>query len=488
MPIDEQHWMAVTSSEGSELWETFDAGENWSMVYDRGSTSFFCISPIGEKIFLGTEIGDILFTDDLGINVMNGVENLAVFPVAPITVIGKRPDGTLFANNQPNSGTNNGTFFRSDDHGLNWYIPAEHPGLRWITDIVFFNDQYGVLGSYEDIRYTSDGGNTWEDAETGLPANSYLVNFSIPAEDRFFAGAYTISSGGTGNLYKSSDHGVTWQVVGGGLPVNDLYLACVSFADENHGYVSRFNGGIPDFYKTRDGGLSWTHVSQSGIPGFITDMCWFDENTGLAAVPGSEPGIFRTVDGGQHWTMVSETRARKFSKGAGNRVAALEPGNQIFQESFDGGITWTAWSPPFAAGFPLGNGSVTAVQSMDNGYVLGGDSNRLMVATDSTTTGIVEENGNHKDLQSGILAVTPNPLSGSGILLINLNKSGLITVLAADATGRYICTLFNKNLPSGIHEIQLDGEEFKKKLSSGVCFLTLVTEDSFDTEKIILLK
>jgi len=482
--LDEQHWLSVTFGEGSELWETMNAGQNWTMIYDRNSAASACLVKNGERIFFGTEIGDILYSDDLGVNVTNGVENLSVFPGAPITVIGKRADGTLFANNQPNSGSNNETFYRSDDNGYTWYVPVETPGIRWVTDIEFFGDQYGVVGSYQDIRYTQDGGNTWGNAS--LPADYRLVNFSFPADDRFFLGAYTTVSGGGGNLYQSSDHGVTWQAVQGGLPANGLYLACVDFADENFGYVSYMNGGIPGFYKTQDGGISWNPVTQSGIPGFISDMCWLDENNGLAAVPGSDPGIFRTGDGGLHWTRVSVAAVRKFSKGAANRIGALDPGENVFLESTDGGLTWVPWSVPFSSLNPGASGGIWSIQSIENGYVLGGTSNRLMVATDDATTGIFAGERTQSESVSGILSVNPNPLTDKGILRINLKKSSPVTVSVSDVTGHQCGILLIRNFPSGIHEIQLDGTFLKGKIHSGVCFLTLTTSDYSDTEKIII--
>ncbi|MBK9356410.1 MAG: T9SS type A sorting domain-containing protein [Bacteroidales bacterium] len=484
--LNEQHWLSVTFGEGSELWETLDAGQNWSMIYDRSSAASACLVKNGDRIFFGTEIGDILYSDDLGINVINSVENLAVFPGAPVTVIGKRNDGTLFANNQPNSGSNNETFFRSDDDGSTWYIPEETPGIRWVTDIGFYDDQYGASGSYGDIRYTHDGGNTWGIAS--LPADYRLINFSFPASDRFFLGAYTTVSGGGGNLYESSDHGITWQAVQGGLPSNGLYLACIDFADENHGYVSYMNGEIPGFYKTQDGGSSWTPVVQSGIPGFITDMCWLDENKGLAAVPGSDPGIFRTVDGGLHWTKVSVAAVRKFTKGAGTRIGALDPGENYFLESTDGGQTWTAWSAPFSSLNPGASGGISSIQAIENGYVLGGNSNRLMVATYDATTGIADSDKNQSEPGTGILSVNPNPLTGKGILRINLEKSSRVTVSVSDATGRRCGVIYRQDFPSGNHEIQLDGEDLLNRVNSGVCFITLTTNDSSDSEKVILAR
>ena len=484
LALDELHWLAVSNGEGGVLWETTDAGENWTSKFDYNTTGFLCLVKNGNRMLFGSDVGDIFYTEDNGQTVNNGVENLSVFPSAPITVIGRRPDGILFANNQPNSGTNNQTFLRSDDGGMSWYIPLQTPGLRWINDIQFFDNEHGVLGSYQDIRYTMDGGNTWN--SSSLPANYNVVNFAVPAGNLWFASAYTLSGGACGNIYKSTDQGITWQVVGGGLPANALYFPFISFADVNNGYVSALVNNQPKIYRTGDAGVSWVAVNQAGISDFISGMLWLNESTGLCAVPNGENGIYRTTDSGAHWTKTSSAGARHFTGTNANRIAAISPGDAIFQESQDGGITWTAFSTPFAAPIPGGSGSVESIQITEKGYILGGIANRLMVAQQSIETAVDNKLPKQTRPNQNIISVYPNPLNGDGVIIINTVKSAEVTLSVIDARGNFVYRILKQYLPAGSHEIPFKINEMKKFMSPGIYFVTLTTNEIFESEKVII--
>ena len=482
--LDDQHWLSVTFGEGSELWETNDGGLNWTELYDRNSAGSACLVRNGDRIFFGTEIGDILYSDDEGSSVVNTNENLAVFTTAPVTVIGKRADGTLFANNQPSSGTANQTFYRSDNNGESWYIPAQTPGLRWITDIAFWGNQYGLAGSYQDIRYTHDGGESWGNA--AIPSDYRVYNFSMPSLNRFFLTAYTTSGGGGGHLYRSSDQGLNWTVVGGGLPANALYYALVAFPDKNHGYISYDVNNVSFFYSTIDGGDTWAPVAGASINGFITEMCWIDAGNGLAAVTGTDAGVHRTSDGGLHWTKVSDVAIRQFSRGSGNSIGAIYTGANGFIESTDGGYNWTTYPVPFSSISPCGTGGVHSIQAISGGYVPGGGSNRLLVAIDETAAAVSGKPVPGSQPFIRIFSVSPNPLADKGMLKFELERSCRLNATVTDLKGNSIF-LFRKDFPQGTHEIRLDGEQLAGKLSKGVCFLTLSSGVSSETVKIVLL-
>jgi len=93
------HWLGGAFIEGAELWETYDAGENWVRIMNNNSVGFLTMIKNGDRIFFSTDIGDIFYSDDVCVTVHNANDNLAISPTAPVTIIGKRPDGTLFANN-----------------------------------------------------------------------------------------------------------------------------------------------------------------------------------------------------------------------------------------------------------------------------------------------------------------------------------------------------------------------------------------------------
>lgn len=484
--LDDLHWLTVTFVEGGELWETTDGGLNWENKLYYNCTGFMFLVQHGNRFLFGSDLGDIFYTDDEGETNINAVQNLGEFPSAPVNVIGKKPDGTLFANNQPNSGVDNGTFYRSDDDGASWFTPEPSPGLRWVNDIRFFDDQFGILGSYGDIRYTEDGGQSW--LASSLPEGYDLTNFALPATDRFFAGTYASWPNSGGNLYKSADHGATWQPVGGGLPIDQLYITHVSFATADVGYLDCLAGSVPVIYKTVDGGENWVLINQTGISGFITDMAWLDENTGLAAVPGSDNyGIFRTTNGGLNWTRVSEIPARHLSLGPDHHIAAVDSYDTFFQESVDGGQSWVSFTPPFTSSVAGNPGYVYAVQATVKGYIIGGTGNRLMVADRVVATGI---DGDGEASFSGAVRqnvkLIPNPVKDQADIRLNLEQDGFVTLSLYDAQGRLLHVFRQQFIPKGTHYVPVNAGASGLELKPGIYFVSLQTGNSFNSVKMIV--
>jgi len=484
--LDEMHWFSVGFGEGGELWETIDGGLNWDNKMYYNSTGFPCLERSGDRLLFGSDLGDVFFTDDGGVTVQNAVQNLAVFPSAPVNTIGKRPDGTLFANNQPNSGVDNGTFFRSDDGGKSWYVPEPSPGLRWVNDIRFYDDQHGVLGSYGDIRFTTDGGNSW--SESSLAEGFNLTSFALPRPDRYFAGTYAGYPNSGGNLFKSSDQGATWQIVAGGLPVNQVYVSNIAFVDENTGYLACLVNNLPEIYRTEDGGETWSMIDQNGLPSFVADMVWLDENTGIAGVPnGENSGIYRTTDGGLNWTRVSDSGARSLTSGSDQSVGAMDTYDTFFQDSRDGGLTWTSYAPPFSSANAGNQGYVESIQAIDNGYIIGGAGNKLLVAERSVATG-VEGNGEASLTGQAMqnLTVIPNPVKEHADIRMVLEQESFVTLSLYDAQGRLLHVFRQQFMPKGTHLIPVNAGASGLSLKPGIYFVSLQTGNSFNSVKMIV--
>lgn len=481
--LDDQHWFSVTLTEGGELWETLDAGLNWDRKPLVSYAGFACLVKHGNRLLFGSENGDLFYTDNGGTDITNTTTNLAVFPSAPVSIIGSRPDGTLFANNQPNSGTNNGTFFRSNTGGNSWFVPEPSPGLRWVLDIQFADNQHGVLGAYEDVRYTLDGGDTWN--SSSFPAGYRLVNFALPSADRYFAATYTL--GGGGNVYRSADQGASWQAVGGGLPLNSLYATCIAFSGSDTGYVALQSGNQPAIYRTTDGGDTWNLQPQTGLGGFIADMIWFDGNTGLAALPNNGSGIYRTSDGGLSWEQVSASGARTFTRSDNGRVATVYPGDDFFRESTDMGLSWLPFSPPFSSRVQGYSGSVESIALTSAGYVIGGDGNRLLVADRQIPASVsFFDDGNQSQPESEGIRVIPNPVSDQAVISVQLEQSRYATIRLIDAKGLTVRKLLSRTLQAGATKIELNLNAIQPRPAPGVYFVVMTTADESRTTKLVV--
>jgi photosystem II stability/assembly factor-like uncharacterized protein len=132
------------------------------------------------------------------------------------------------------------------------------------SDIHFIDSQRGIAVRYVqaggDTYYkTFDGGNTWEYHNGVIGSNIYFYNDSLG-----FVGS---NSG----VYRTLNSGETWDFIfiGGGLILD------IKFYNENLGFcVSEY----ADLYKTEDGGETWTLLLQNNLNNLGASTAHFTDN------------------------------------------------------------------------------------------------------------------------------------------------------------------------------------------------------------------
>ncbi len=147
-------------------------------------------------------------------------------------------------------------------------------------------------------------------------------------------GGGSLSYGGDG-LYRSTDHGATWQHIGLGGGVTTIGAIRVDPTNANRIFVaaggSLFSpGGVRGVYRSTDGGATWTRVL-AGANDFTgaTDIAMDPTNPNKLFVPmwdhhrewlcrcyaGSGTGLYLTTDGGDSWTRLENDRITSFTPG-----------------------------------------------------------------------------------------------------------------------------------------------------------------------------
>lgn len=194
-------------------------------------------------------------------------------------------------------GTNN-FLYLSEDDGKTWKkslffeVPGSHPCIcyKWayFTELKFLsvNEAIAVARIYREtslgpdevfsyIFHTADGGKHWQlGADTTLPA---CLSLSFPSSDRvYFFGRYAliiqkkdfypaseIQFYGKARFFVSEDQGNRWIE----LPLPLDTMANMEFLHRDEGYIFGGGGTTPSagFYKTLDGGHTWTHTPL-GLP------------------------------------------------------------------------------------------------------------------------------------------------------------------------------------------------------------------------------
>ena len=104
-----------------------------------------------------------------------------------------------------------------------------------------------------------------------------------------------------GYVFRSTNGGNSWELKNTGLPTGNLYG--ISAIDNNNCWVGTVNGAI---FRTTNGGTNWTQ--QIAVAGsFINGIQMFDINNGVYVgdpAGSGQPYQFRyTTDGGTNWTL-----------------------------------------------------------------------------------------------------------------------------------------------------------------------------------------
>ncbi|WP_405604618.1 oxidoreductase [Polaribacter sp. Asnod1-A03] len=167
------------------------------------------------------------------------------------------------------------------------------------------------------IILTEDGGDSWTKIDcTNLPDFIEGEAFFAASNTNIktFGSTVWIVSGGTkARVLKSEDYGKTWQtyntpIIQGNGPQG---LYSVDFFDENNGIV--FGGdyskpleNIANKAITKDGGKTWTLVSDKQNPNYKSCVQYVPETNGMEIFAVGKTGVSFSNNGGISWVDVSE--------------------------------------------------------------------------------------------------------------------------------------------------------------------------------------
>ncbi|MCR4407354.1 MAG: hypothetical protein NUW24_10595 [Anaerolineae bacterium] len=217
-----------------------------------------------------------------------------------------------------------------------------------------------------------------------------------------FAADHTIFVAGGGGIFRSTDGGVSWQQLHGGLPLGryyEYYAPTISlalspdFATDRTLFAGIFVGDSMGYgvYRSTDSGDTWqptwsglTHLRVHKItvsPDFATDRtvvvhCRYQN---LADWTGGQ-SLFRSTDGGQTWKMIASGTASDGSDlppieeilPALDRPVRFRSGGygQTIERTTDGGDTWQTVFTLQPGEYPLGIVTSPAFEQDQSVYVL----------------------------------------------------------------------------------------------------------------------
>lgn len=246
--------------------------------------------------------------------------------------------GTVWAGTEP------GAVFRSEDGGRSFALERalwDHPhreqwnagygGQAFHTILPHPTDPDSVTvaistgGCYQ----TSDGGRSWEPRNSGVRVDFYPEGIAYPEfgqcvhkiarhpdrPERLFLQNH-------GGVYRSEDHGASWQSIAEGLPADFGFPVVVDPGDPDTVYLFPIQGGDRRYpvdararvWRSTDAGESWAPYGE-GLPehffvGVMRDAMWADghDRTGLylGARNGSVWGCVDDPAGTPRWRALAQ--------------------------------------------------------------------------------------------------------------------------------------------------------------------------------------
>lgn len=163
--------------------------------------------------------------------------------------------------------------YRTTNQAKNWILSFDNTGYAMIST------QSGkiILGSVDKYYFSSNGGNTWKNAETNIGT---IRCFAIDSKNNIYAG--TLWSG----ISKSSDDGISWNKVLDKV----WYTTSIAIDSEDNVYACTQDG----IYQSRDGGKNWFLYPSNIFLTSPTCLAIDSENHLIIGTQGS--GVYRSVN------------------------------------------------------------------------------------------------------------------------------------------------------------------------------------------------
>ena len=188
--------------------------------------------------------------------------------------------------------------------------------------LAFFDNDIGIAmgdptADCLSVIKTIDGGETWTklsckelpkvaDGEAAFAASN--SNIAI-----FKNNIWMVTGGTKARVFKSEDYGESWSVtetpmVQGGK-MTGIYT--VDFYDDKNGMIMGGDwedkkNGTASKAISNDGGLTWNLVAPNGVPGYISCIQYFPEETAKKILAVSTEGLFFSKDKGATWNKLEE--------------------------------------------------------------------------------------------------------------------------------------------------------------------------------------
>lgn len=338
-PNNPKEYYVAVSSGG--VWKTTNAGTTYSPIFDsEGSYSIGCVTMDPNNpnvIWVGTGENNnqrsVAYGDGVykSINGGSSWENVGLKNsehIGKILVDPGNSDVIYVAAIGPlwSKGGDRGVY-KSTDGGKSWNAVLtidEHTG---INDIVMDPRDPNTLyaSAYQRRRHvftylgggpgsgmykSTDGGNTWDKINSGLPSvDMGRIGLAIAPSNPEIIYAIVEAADGKGGLFKSTNRGASWAKQSGYASSGNYYQEIVVDPSD----AQTIYGMDTWIQVSRDGGKSFSVLGEDSK--HVDNHCmWIDPTDSDHFMAGCDGGIYETWDGAKTWAYRANLPVTQFYK------------------------------------------------------------------------------------------------------------------------------------------------------------------------------
>ncbi len=346
------------------------------------------------------------------------------------------------------------------------------------------SDTMYISSQYLNISRSTNRGFNWSGVSPSSSNQAFVGPFVVsPSNPKIM-----YASGD--KVYKSTIGGGNWAVLNNNQVLNGDPVLVLEVSHTNADTV--FAATAPNtirsqVFRSTDGGNTWTNITGILPDRYIVDLACDPNNSTIiyCAVSGfGTPHLYKSTDAGNAWLAIGSTLPDVPTSAV--IVDALYPmniyvGNDLgVFVSTDYGITWSQFSEGFFDAALVMDLRISPLDRMLYAATHGNGvfKRRLLEGP----TGITED----EQLISGFKLYQnyPNPFNPVTIIKYELPKLNYVVIKIYDILGKEISTLVNEVQDVGYKEVAFDAN----RLSSGVYYYKLQTEDFVSVKKMILIR
>ena len=198
-----------------------------------------------------------------------------------------------------------------------------------------------IVSALADTLYIEDCICQWEHL-------NFVEGGYVKAITRDSSGYLFVSTYYSGQIYRSSDNGNSWQLFTNDFPGNGIncFISTIN---------GTFAGSGPGIYKTTNHGINWV-ACNNGLQGYASIQCFTLKDNFIFAGPSGSVYIYRSSNNGNYWDTL------RLSGGAKTMVAK---GSVLYAEATAGSQGYMYKSTNNGANWVLINNGLPSF-SMDN--------------------------------------------------------------------------------------------------------------------------